>query len=155
MSHAQNYLAEANRHIAELTVQIARQRVIVKYALDTGQRSQMAESLLDALEGSLRIFEKHRISLLSLQRQPSEQADNLSAPTRRIGGNDGPGLVTTQPGSARHDQLTRPPAVIIAQQIKVMAVVRYRAGQAIDKFETVNRNRGLNVLCARPTDGAQ
>ena len=56
---------EANRHIAELTVQIARQRVIVKDALDTGQRSEMAESLLDALEGSLRIFEKHRIFLLS------------------------------------------------------------------------------------------
>jgi len=59
------YLAQANRHIAELTVQIARQRVIVKYALDIGQRSKMAESLLDALEGSLRIFEKHRIFLLS------------------------------------------------------------------------------------------
>jgi len=36
------HLAQANRHIAELTVQ----RVIVKYALDTGQRSEMAESLL-------------------------------------------------------------------------------------------------------------
>jgi hypothetical protein len=34
-------------------------------------------------------------------------ADRVSAPTRRIGGNDGPGLVTTQPGfGARHDQLT-------------------------------------------------
>ena len=30
------HLALANRHIAELTVQVARQRVIVKYALDTG-----------------------------------------------------------------------------------------------------------------------
>jgi hypothetical protein len=59
------HLALANRHIAELTVQIARQRVIVKHALDTGQRSEMAESLLEALEGSLRIFEKHRIFLLS------------------------------------------------------------------------------------------
>ena len=59
------YLAQANRHIAELTVQIARQRVIVKDALDTGQRSEMEESLLDALEGSLRIFEKHRIFSLS------------------------------------------------------------------------------------------
>ena len=60
------YLAQANRHIAELTVQIARQRVIVKHALDTGgQGSEMAESLLDALEGSLRIFEKHRMFLLS------------------------------------------------------------------------------------------
>jgi hypothetical protein len=44
------HLALANQHIAELTVQVARQRVIVKYALDTGQRSEMAESLLDTLE---------------------------------------------------------------------------------------------------------
>jgi N-acyl-D-aspartate/D-glutamate deacylase len=65
MNHDQNYLAQANRHIAELTVQIARQRALVKQALDTDQRSEMAESLLDALEGSLRIFEKHRIFLLS------------------------------------------------------------------------------------------
>jgi uncharacterized membrane protein len=62
------HIALANRYIAELTVQIARQSVIVKHALDTGQRSEMAESLLDALEGSLRIFEKHRIFLLRLQR---------------------------------------------------------------------------------------
>ena len=73
MNHAQKYLAQANRHIAELAVQIARQRVIVKDAFDTGQRSEMAESLLDALEGSLRIFEKHRELVLSrLLRQPSE-----------------------------------------------------------------------------------
>jgi hypothetical protein len=65
MNHAQKYLAQANRHIAELAVQIASQRVIVRQALDTGQGSEMAESLLDALEGSLRIFEKHRIFLLS------------------------------------------------------------------------------------------
>jgi hypothetical protein len=65
MNHAQKFLAQANRQIAELAVQIARQRAIVKHALDTGQRSEMAESLLDALEGSLRIFEKHRIFLLS------------------------------------------------------------------------------------------
>ena len=65
MSRAQEHLAQANGHIAELKVRIVRQRVIVKYALDTGQRSGMAESLLDALEGSLRAFEKHRIFLLS------------------------------------------------------------------------------------------
>jgi hypothetical protein len=68
MNQAQQYLAQANRQIAELTVQIARQRAIMRQALDTGQGSEMAESLLDALEGSLRIFEKHRIFLLSLQR---------------------------------------------------------------------------------------
>jgi len=65
MNHAQKYLAQANRQIAELAVQIATQRVIVRHALDTGQHSEMAESLLDALEASLRIFEKHRIFLLS------------------------------------------------------------------------------------------
>ena len=52
---------------------IVRQRVIVKHALDTGQPSEMAESLLHALEGSLRIFEKHRELILSqLLRQPPE-----------------------------------------------------------------------------------
>ena len=69
------HLAQANRHIAELVVQIARQRVIVKDALDTGQRSGMAESLLDALEGSLRIFEKHRIFLLGY---------SVNRPNRRL-----------------------------------------------------------------------
>ena len=73
MNRAQEHLAQANGHIAELKVQIVRQRVIVKYALDTGQRSEMSESLLNALEGSLRIFEEHRGLILSqLLRQPSE-----------------------------------------------------------------------------------
>ena len=65
MNHAQKYLAQANRQIAELAVQIAAQLVIVKQALHTGQGSEMAESLLHALEGSLRLFEKHWIFLLS------------------------------------------------------------------------------------------
>jgi hypothetical protein len=60
-----HHLAQANRQIAELMVQIVRQRVIVKHALEPGERSEMAVSLLDALEGSLRMFEKHRIFLLS------------------------------------------------------------------------------------------
>ena len=82
MNHDQKYLAQANRHIAELTVQIARQRAIVKDALDTGQRSEMAESLLDALEGSLRIFEKHRIFLLNCSvNRPS--SGSSKRPTRR------------------------------------------------------------------------
>jgi hypothetical protein len=51
---ADQHLALANRHIAELHVQIVRQRVIVKHALDTDRRPEMAESLLDALEESLR-----------------------------------------------------------------------------------------------------
>jgi len=56
-----------------LTVQIIRQRVIVKDALDTGQHSEMAESLLYALEESLAAFEKHRELVLDqLIRRPSE-----------------------------------------------------------------------------------
>jgi hypothetical protein len=48
--------------------------VIAKHALDTGQRLEMAESLLDALEGSLRIFEKHRIFLLQrIIQRPARQ----------------------------------------------------------------------------------
>ena len=48
-AQAKKHLAQANRHIAELMVQIVRQRVIVKYALDAGQRSETAESLLHAI----------------------------------------------------------------------------------------------------------
>jgi hypothetical protein len=69
----QKHLAQANGHIAELKVQIVRQRAIVKYALDTGQPSEMAESLLHALEESLGAFEKHRKLVFDqLKRQPSE-----------------------------------------------------------------------------------
>jgi hypothetical protein len=60
MGRAQEHLAQANGHIAELKVQIVRQRVIVKYTLDMGQPSEMAESMLHALEESLSAFEKHR-----------------------------------------------------------------------------------------------
>ena len=65
MNHTQKYIAEANRQIAELAVQIAAQRIVVKRALETGQGSDIAESLLDALERTVRIFEKHRNFLLS------------------------------------------------------------------------------------------
>jgi hypothetical protein len=69
----QKHLAQANGHIAELKVQIVRQRVIVKYALDTGQPSEMAASMLNALEESLGAFEKHRKLVLDqLDRGPSE-----------------------------------------------------------------------------------
>jgi hypothetical protein len=73
MSRAPEHLAQANGHIAELKVQIVRQRVILQYALDTGQPPQMAKSLLHALEESLGAFEKHRELVLDqLMRRPSE-----------------------------------------------------------------------------------
>jgi len=91
MSRAQEHLAQANGHIAELKVQIVRQRAIVKYALDTGQRSEMAESLLDALEGSLRIFEKHRIFLLSCSAPSSAPPPGDAATGRSLSRRNGRG----------------------------------------------------------------
>jgi hypothetical protein len=85
------HLALANRHIAELTIQIARQRVIVKHALDTGQRSEMAESLLDTLEGSLRLFEKHRIFLLSCSGSSSASLPSDAVTGRSLSGHNGRG----------------------------------------------------------------
>jgi len=63
------HLDQAYRHIAELKAHIVRQRVLLKDALDTGQPSELAESMLHALEGSLRIFEKHRQLVLEQLRR--------------------------------------------------------------------------------------
>jgi hypothetical protein len=90
------HLALANRHIAELTVQVARQRVIVKYALDTGQRSEMAESLLDALEGSLRMFERHRIFLLSCSADRPSKGGAPKRPDRKKMAPNGAGMVVEE-----------------------------------------------------------
>jgi len=89
-SMIRSHLAEANRHIAELTVQIVRQRVIVKYALDMGQPSELSESLLHALEESLGAFKKHRELVLDQWiRRPSDkgivQAPRPATGTGRAG----------------------------------------------------------------------
>jgi hypothetical protein len=68
-----SHLAQANHYIAELRADIARERVIIEHMLDAGYPSAVAESMLHALEGALRIFEKHRGLILDeLERQPSE-----------------------------------------------------------------------------------
>jgi hypothetical protein len=67
----QEHLAQAYRHIAELKCHIVRQRVLLTYVLDTGQPAELAESMLHALEGSLRAFEKHRQLILERLRRPS------------------------------------------------------------------------------------
>jgi hypothetical protein len=71
-----------------LKVQIVRQRAIIKDALDTGQRLEMAESLLDALEANLRIFEKHRVLILGQKKAPGSRlglglTKHLEANSRR------------------------------------------------------------------------
>jgi hypothetical protein len=72
-SMIRSHLAQANRYIAEIRADIARERVIVEHALDAGYPSEVAESMLHALEGALRIFEKHRQLVVDqLKRPPSE-----------------------------------------------------------------------------------
>jgi len=96
LGHAQAWsrlahLAQVNRHIAELTVQMARQRVIVQHALDTGQHSEMEESLLDVLEQSLGIFERHRIFLLSCSGSSSAPLPSDAVTGRRLSGHNARG----------------------------------------------------------------
>ena len=68
-----SHLDRANRYIAELRADIAREHVVIEHALDAGYPSAVAESMLHALEGALRIFEKHRQLVLDqLKRGPSE-----------------------------------------------------------------------------------
>ena len=68
-----SHLAQANRYIAEMKADIARERVFVEHALDAGYPAEVAESMLHALERALRIFEKHRELVLDqLKRRPSE-----------------------------------------------------------------------------------
>jgi hypothetical protein len=66
-------LAQADWHIAEVKSHIMRQRLRVKHALDTGQSSELVDSLLRAFEASLGAFEKHRgLVLNQLKRRLSE-----------------------------------------------------------------------------------
>ena len=62
-----SHLAQANRYIAEMKADIARERVILEHALDAGHPLEVAESMLHALEGALRIFEKHRQLVLDVE----------------------------------------------------------------------------------------
>jgi ABC-type uncharacterized transport system ATPase subunit len=59
------HLAQADWHIAEVKSHITRQRLRVKHALDTGQCSEVLDSMLRALEASLRAFERHRELVLN------------------------------------------------------------------------------------------
>src|SRR5262249_51864110 len=54
------HLAQADRHISEVKKHILRQRVLVQKAIKTGRPSAEAQSMLEALQASLRAFVKHR-----------------------------------------------------------------------------------------------
>jgi hypothetical protein len=59
------HLAQADWHIGEVKRHITRQRLRVEHALETGQRCELADSMLHAFEANLRAFENHRELVLN------------------------------------------------------------------------------------------
>jgi len=98
MNQAQKYLAQANRHIAELAVQIAHQRVIVRHAL-TQARAQ----------GWRRRYWMRSKQAFASSRSTGYFCSGCSVQVPRPAGrgHDGPRLAMTTPGQRmRHDRLT-------------------------------------------------
>jgi hypothetical protein len=56
----QDYLAQAERHIAMAEERIARQKMIIDELAQAGQETDCAVSMLHALETCLHAFEQHR-----------------------------------------------------------------------------------------------
>jgi hypothetical protein len=54
------HLAETDRHIAECKNYIAKQRELIERAIQRGRSTEVAETTLEALEESLRAFERQR-----------------------------------------------------------------------------------------------
>ena len=66
MDHTQRYLLQVDRHIAELKVHIVQQQAFVQRIVEAGISTELAESMLETLEGNLRAFERHRKFILTL-----------------------------------------------------------------------------------------
>jgi uncharacterized coiled-coil protein SlyX len=56
----QDYLAQAERHVAMAEERIARQKRIIDELVQTGQETDCAVSMLRALEACSHAFEQHR-----------------------------------------------------------------------------------------------
>jgi len=61
---ARKHLVVIDRHIAECKNYIARQRELIERAIQRGRSTEVAETTLEALETSLRAFERQRRLLL-------------------------------------------------------------------------------------------
>ena len=59
-TYKQDYLAQAERHIAIAEERIARQKKIIDELVQEGQETDCAVSMLHALETCLHAFEQHR-----------------------------------------------------------------------------------------------
>jgi hypothetical protein len=62
------HLAEADRHIAQATGYVTRQRLIIDQLAAMGQPTDEAWSTLSAFEGRLKAFERHRAMILGILR---------------------------------------------------------------------------------------
>jgi hypothetical protein len=58
-THKQDYLAQAERHIAMAQERIARQKMIIDELAQAGQETDCAVSMFHALELCLHAFEQH------------------------------------------------------------------------------------------------
>jgi hypothetical protein len=58
------HLLETDRHIDECKEYIAKQRELIERAIQRGRSTKVAETTLEALEASLREFERRRQLLL-------------------------------------------------------------------------------------------
>src|SRR5262245_10627569 len=80
----QKHLAEANRHIAELTIQIVRQRAIVKYALDTPAVRDGGVTAPYARKEPRPIREASRTGSRSAEAPTVRVRGSSTPPTRRV-----------------------------------------------------------------------
>jgi acetyl/propionyl-CoA carboxylase alpha subunit len=58
------HLAETDRRIAECEAYITKQRELIERAIQQGRSTEVAEATIEALEASLRTFERQRQRLL-------------------------------------------------------------------------------------------
>jgi hypothetical protein len=68
-------LAEVDRRIAECNAHIAHQREVIEGAIRAGRPTDVAESVLDALEESLRALERSRRLILDRLKEHSDDRD--------------------------------------------------------------------------------
>ena len=59
------HLAQAERHVTECNIHIARQRALIRRMILRGLPTQWAEEALTAFEASLCAFERHRELILA------------------------------------------------------------------------------------------
>jgi hypothetical protein len=71
MELGHDYLAQADGHIAKLKALISEQESLIELLSADDQPIQLAQTLLETMKDTLRLFEQHRQSLLTQIEKPS------------------------------------------------------------------------------------